>query len=72
MGLSDETVICNFHLNATERKCEIVNSGQRRQRRRELPRCLRVKTSLIGILSISMGPGPVVLHIFMNSTSPEV
>ena len=52
--------------------CEIVNSAQRHQRRRELPGCLRVKTSLIGIQCISMGPGPVMLHIFMNSSSTEV
>lgn len=72
-GPSDETVICYFSPYSHRKGgCEIVNSAQRHQRRRELPRCLRVKTSLIGIQCISMGPGPVMLHIFMNSSSPEV
>ena len=71
-GASDETVICNFHLTATEKRCEIVDSAQRRQRRREQPRSLRVRTSLIGIRGIIMGPGPVTLNIFMNSSSSEV
>ena len=71
-GASDETVICNFHLAATERRCEIVNSARRRQGRREQPRSVRVRTSLIGIQGIVMGPGPVTLNIFMNSSSSEV
>lgn len=30
----DETVICNFHVNATARQCEIVNSAQRHQKKK--------------------------------------
>lgn len=69
---TDETVICNFHLTAAGRGCETVNSAQRHHRRWEQPRSPGVKTSLIGIQCIIMGPGPVMLHIFMNSSSSEV
>lgn len=69
--VSQMKLICNSHLTATERS-GIVNSAQRHQRRRDLPRRLRARTSLIGIQGISMGPGPVMLHIFMNKGSSEV
>lgn len=63
-------MICSSRLAATESGCETVNSAQRRRRRRK--RSVRVEASLIGIQAISMGPGPVMLHIFMNSSCPEV
>lgn len=46
------------------------NSAQRRHRR-EVPRSLRVKTSLIGIQHMSPGPGPVTLHVFMKGSSEK-
>ena len=70
-GPSDENMICKFHLNAIAKGTGdwILPRGTKR---RGEPCSLRVKMGLIGIQSISMGPDPVMLHIFMTSSSSEV